>query len=438
MSQSNTQARIQSVLDNVRQAALSDGVVIVGAGQAGGRAAEALRGQGFVGAITLIGDEHELPYERPSLSKEMLHVADKEAIAWVQKPEFYSANNIRVLTGTRATAIDRTTRHVKLADGETLHYGALIIATGARVRHLDLPGATAENCHYIRTLADSRALRDRLTEGSRVVVIGAGFIGLEAAAAGVKRGCDVTVIEIGPQPLGRVVPEQIGAWYQSLHTGHGVKFLFNAGLVKFHTRETGVVVETKAGDMIPADTVIVGIGVIPNSEIAAEAGLPVERGIIVDEFGLTADPHIFAAGDVARHFNPIFNKHILLESWQNAQNQAIAIAKNLAASAGATPYAELPWFWSDQYDVNLQMFGLSEPGAETVIRGNPEGKSWMLLQLKDSRIICAIGMNAARDLRPVRDLINMGAILKPEELADTGVSLADIMRREKRERMPAA
>ncbi|HQT63510.1 MAG: hypothetical protein B7Z75_07345 [Acidocella sp. 20-57-95] len=438
MSQTSAGAVIQSVLDDVQIAALADGIVIIGAGQAGGRAAEALRRQGFAGAITLVGDEDELPYERPSLSKEMLHDAEKEAITWVQKPEFYAANDIKVLTGTRAVAIDRTARNVRLGNGETLHYGALIIATGARVRHLDLPGATSENCYYIRTLADSRALRDRLVAGRRVVVIGAGFIGLEAAAAGVKRGCDVTVIEIGPQPLGRVVPEQIGAWYQSLHASHGVKFLFNAGLVKFHNEGNVVIVETKAGEMIPADTVIVGIGVIPNAEIAAEAGLAVERGIIVDEFGLTADPHIFAAGDVARHFNPIFNKHILLESWQNAQNQAIAIAKNIATPAGAAPYAELPWFWSDQYDVNLQMFGLSEPGADTVIRGNPETKSWMLLQLKDNRIICAIGMNTARDLRPARDLINMGATLNPEELADTNVPLANIMRREKRDRAAAA
>jgi NADPH-dependent 2,4-dienoyl-CoA reductase/sulfur reductase-like enzyme len=423
-----------SQLDEVRAAALTAGVVVIGAGQAGGRAVEALRAQGFAGAITLIGDEPEYPYERPSLSKEMLHVADQETIAWVQKPEFYVANQIDFRPGTRVVAINRGQRSVQLEGGDVINYGALIIATGARVRRLELPGASQQNSHYIRTLADSRALRERLVAGGRVVVIGAGFIGLEAAAAAVKRGCAVTVIEIGPQPLGRVVPAQIGAYYESLHASHGVEFLFNTGLARFHQLDETVVVETNAGDMIPAEMVIVGIGVIPNAELAAEAGLAVDRGIIVDEYGRTEDKFIFAAGDVARHLNPLFDRHILLESWQNAQNQAIAIAKNLASPAGAAPYAELPWFWSDQYDVNLQMFGLAEPEADFVIRGNPATKSWMLLQLKNNRMICAIGMNSARDLRPSRDLITMGAVVKPEELADVSVPMAEILRREKRER----
>lgn len=422
-----------SQLDGARIAALRDGVVIVGAGQAGGRAAESLRAQGFNGSITLIGDEPEPPYERPSLSKEMLHFVDQETIAWVQKPEFYSANNIDFRANTRVVEIDRSERNITLETGEVIKYGALIIATGARVRHLELPGASLKNCHYIRTLADSRLLRDRLVEGCRVIIIGAGFIGLEAAAAAVRRGCSVTVIEIGQQPLGRVVPTQIGTYYEMLHTTHGVKFLFDTGLARFHQLEETVVIETKNGDMIPAELVIVGIGVIPNAELAAQAGLPVDRGIIVDEFGRTDDPFIFAAGDVARHFNPIFDKHILLESWQNAQNQAIAVAKNLISPHSTAPYAELPWFWSDQYDVNLQMFGLCEADADYVIRGNPESKSWMLFQIKNSRMICAIGMNSARDLRPARELITMGAKVKPEELADTRMSLAELMRQKKRD-----
>jgi NADPH-dependent 2,4-dienoyl-CoA reductase/sulfur reductase-like enzyme len=423
-----------AAMSEARQAANASGVVVIGAGQAGGRAVEALRAQGFAGHITLVGDEDEHPYERPSLSKEMLHAQDQETIAWIQKPEFYAAQNISLHPGTRAVAIDRERRTVKLANGETIGYGALILATGARVRRLEVPGASDENCHYLRTLADSRALRARLSEGSRVVVIGAGFIGLEVAAAAVKRGCSVTVIEIGPLPLGRVVPEQIGAYYQKLHAAQGVTFLFDTKLSRLHRDGKTVIVETASGDMISAETVVAGIGVIPNDELAAEAGLRVERGVVVDEFGMTDDPFIFAAGDVARHFNPIFGRHILLESWQNAQNQAIMIAKNLATETAPVPYADLPWFWSDQYDVNLQMFGLAEPGAEPVIRGNPDAKSWMLCLLKDGRMICAIGMNAARDLRAARDLITIGASLQPAELADITVPLVELVRREKRTR----
>jgi len=421
-------------LEPARAAARRDGVVVIGAGQAGGRAVEALRAQGFAGHVTLIGDEDELPYERPSLSKEMLHGHAEEQIAWVQKPEFYAAKNITLRPATRAVAIDRAARRVALANGETLHYGALILATGARVRELQVPGADASICHYLRTLADSRALRARLIGGARVVVIGAGFIGLEAAAAAVRRGCDVTVIEAGALPLGRVAPAQIGAYYRDLHAAEGVKFIFNARLEEI--RRSGEALKISVGtDTIRADMLIVGIGVIPNAELAAEAGLAVERGIVVDEYGMTTDPCIFAAGDVARHFNPIFGRHILLESWQNAQNQAIAIAKNLSSEGAATPYAELPWFWSDQYDVNLQMFGLAEPGGTFVTRGDTTQKSWMLFQLQDDRMTCAIGINAARELRAARELISLGAPVRPEILAESGLALAELARREKRARM---
>ncbi len=423
---------MSEAMQDAREAAREKGVVVIGAGQAGGRAVEALRGQGFAGQITLIGDEEEHPYERPSLSKEMLHAQAEETIAWIQRPEFYAAQNIMLRPGTRAIDIDRVRKTVQLASGEAVGYGALVLATGARVRRLDVPGAEAANCHYLRTLADSRALRARLLPGCHIVVIGAGFIGLEAAAAAVKRGCSVTVIELGPLPLGRVAPDVIGAWYQRLHQAQGVRFLFNTKIARLHGGGDSVTVETGAGEKIHADTLIVGIGVIPNTELGERAGLAVERGVTVDEFGMTNDPFIFAAGDVARHFNPIFGRHILLESWQNAQNQAIAIAKNLAASAEPVAYAELPWFWSDQYDVNMQMFGLSEPDAECVIRGDTAAKSWMLLQLKEGRLICAIGINAARELRAARDLIVLGAAPPPGELADISVSLIELARREKR------
>lgn len=423
-------------LDEARESALARGVVIVGAGQAGGRAAESLRANGFIGRITLIGDEEEFPYERPSLSKEMLCAGDDEVVAWVQQPEFYATQNIDLLIGTRATAVDRTMRTVQLANGDAVEYGALIFASGARARRLPLVGSEP-HCHYLRTLEDSRALRSKLTEGARVVIVGAGFIGLEVAAAAVKLGCTVTVIETGLLPLGRVLPQEIGAYYKALHQGRGVKFMFGIGVERLRRHGEGMVLETTAHDIIAADVLIVGIGVIPNAELASVAGLEVERGIAVDEFGKTADPFIFAAGDVAWHYNPLYGRHVLLESWQNAQNQAIAIARNLASMTAPVPYAEVPWFWSDQYDVNLQMFGISESGAETVIRGDKTQKSWILFQIKDGKMICAIGLNAARELRAARDLITMGVKVVTDELVDTSKPLIELVRREKREQAPA-
>ncbi len=352
------------------QSALTDGVVIIGASQAGARAAEALRNQGFAGPVTLLGDEVELPYERPSLSKEMLIDPGKETIAWVQKQEFYQAKDITLRTGVAAKAIDRAARQVALSDGSSLGYGALILATGARARHVNVPGATAETCHYVRTLEDSRRLRDKLIPGAHVVVIGAGFIGLEVAAAAIKRGCAATVVELATAPLGRVMPATIGSFYESYHTAQGVKFRFNTQLAAIESRNGGLVVATATGEEIPADVIVAGIGVIPNAELAADAGLAVDRGVVVDEYGATEDPLVFAVGDVSRHFNPRFNRHILLESWQNAQNQAIAVAKNLAHPEARAPYAEVPWFWSDQYDLNLQMYGLSEIDSVAVRRGS--------------------------------------------------------------------
>ncbi len=425
-------------IEIARAKARAAGVVVVGAGQAGGRAVEALRKHGFEGDITLIGDEPELPYERPSLSKDMLINPAAEAITWVQKPEFYAANKITVREGVRVEAIDRDASQLVLEDGERLPYGVLILATGARVRKLDLPGAAEVPCFYLRTLEDSRALRVRLEAGQHIVVIGAGFIGLEAAAAAVKRGCSVTVIEMAPLPLGRVVPEQIGQFYRDLHVGHGVRLLCGTKLAGLKERGGQVVVVTADGEEIVADTLVAGIGVIPNAELAAGAGLRVERGIIADEYGMTDDPQIFAVGDVSRHTNPLLGRQVMLESWQNAQNQAIAVAKNLGGAGEPAPHAELPWFWSDQYDVNLQMFGLPEAEAAPVLRGTPGQKTWLLFQLKDGKLVSAMGINAARDLRAARDLMTLAAKVTPEELADETKPLTELVKREKQARAAAA
>ncbi|HEY0315892.1 MAG TPA: FAD-dependent oxidoreductase, partial [Sphingomonas sp.] len=342
-------------------------------------------------------------------------------------PEYYDEQGIMLRLGIEARGIDRKARRVLLSDGSDLEYGALLLATGARPRTLPGPGGQ-DHCLYLRSIEDSRALRPLLDGGRRLVVIGAGFIGLEVAAAAVSRGCAVTVVEAGDSPLGRVAPPLLRDYYRDLHLARGVDFRFGATVAAIERRGEERVVALASGEALVADLVVAGIGVVPNSELAAEAGLAVSDGIDVDAFGATADPYIFAAGDVAHHYNPLLGRAIRLESWQNAQNQAIAIARNLAGTGDPAPYAELPWFWSDQYDVNLQIYGLLEQGGDLVVRGDPMGRSWLLVQQVDGRVMFAAGINAARDLRPVREIMKLGLRIDPAALADEGVTTAQLLK----------
>ena len=410
----------------LRDRALAKGVVIVGAGQAGGRAAEALRAAGFAGSVTLIGNEVERPYERPSLSKEMLCDISSETITWLHSPDFYREQDIDLRLGIAVASIDRAGSAVVLSDGSRLDYGVLLLATGSRARRLDIPGA--EHCAYIRSLEDSRSLRDRLQAGRHLVVVGAGFIGLEVAAAAIERGCRVTVIEVGSAPLGRVAPPLLQDFYTTLHAQHGVSFRFGTQVVAIRGEDGAHRVETDTGERIEADLVVAGIGAIPNDELAMAAGLGCDRGIRVDAFGATDDPSIFAAGDVARHFNPLLDRQILLESWQNAQDQAIAISRNLASAEVPQPYAAIPWFWSDQYGANLQIYGMLADAGELVTRGDPGSSSWIVAQFTQDRIQFAAGINAARDLRPVRELMKLGASVSQAAFADATTKTADLLR----------
>jgi len=417
------------IMGEARRAARTDGVVIVGAGQAGGRAAESLRNSGFTGSVILVGDETERPYERPSLSKEMLLDTSRETVSWLHAPAFYADQEIDLRCGVSAMAIDRSTRRVHLSNGDSIPFGVTILATGARPRPLVLRGHAEQSTFMLRTLADARKLRAELSEGRNVVIVGAGFIGLEVAAAASQRGCRVTVVEAAPAPLGRVVPPEIGLFYEQLHRRHGVSFRFNTQVTGVTQRGAQHVVETNTGQEIPCDMLLVGIGIIPNDSLAADAGLEADRGIVVDQYGATRDPLIFAVGDVARQFNPRLGRHILLESWQNAQNQAMAVARNLGAESAPIPYDAIPWFWSDQYGLNLQMYGIAEAGGEITMRGRFEDKSWIMFQTFEGRIVGMIGLNAARDMRGLRDFIGREA--SKSELANTDVALSELVRRAK-------
>ncbi len=400
-------------------------ILIIGAGQAGGRAAEGLRAAGHTGPITLIGEEVHPPYERPALSKDFLRDGNLDRIAWVRPATWYEANGVTLFRGRRAVAIDREHCRVALDDGSQAEYETLILTTGARARPLAVDGVDHPLVSYLRTVADSRRLQQQLLAGAHIVVIGAGFIGLEVAAAARLRGCAVTVLEMADLPLTRCIPPFLGRHYAELHRAHGVALRTSTHVVGISDRNGRAVVHTRGGEVPPADAVVVGIGIIPNVELARSAGLEIDDGVVVDECGRTSDPRIYAAGDVTRHFNPLLGRRLRLESWQNAQNQAIAVARNVLGAA--RPYAQLPWFWSDQFDVNLQMAGLPEPDDEVIRRGRSGAGPVLFLHLRQGRLAAAIGLNCPRELRIAQEITAMGGAVDAARLADESMSLAPIL-----------
>ncbi|MDN7815691.1 anthranilate 1,2-dioxygenase system ferredoxin--NAD(+) reductase [Burkholderia vietnamiensis] len=400
----------------------ADPFVIVGAGHAARRTAEALRARDADAPIVMIGAERELPYDRPALSKDALLNDDGEQRAFVRDAAWYDAQRIALRLGTRVDAIEREAQRVRLDDGTTLPYAKLVLATGSRVRTFGGPIDAGVAAHYVRTVADARALRAQLVRGRRVAVLGGGFIGLEVAAAARQLGCNVTVIDPAARLLQRALPEVVGAYAHRLHDERGVGFQM-ATLPRAIRAAAGggAIVETDRGD-VHADVVVVGIGVLPNVELAQAAGLDVDNGIRVDAGCRTADRAIFAAGDVTMHFNPLLGRHVRIESWQIAENQPAVAAANLLGADDA--YAELPWLWSDQYDCNLQMLGLFGAGQTTVVRGDPARGPFTVFGLgDDGRIVAAAAVNLGRDIGAARRLIAAGAMPDPQQLADPTVGL---------------
>ena len=393
---------------------LPETTLIVGAGQAGCHAALAMRDAGYAGNITLIGDEAELPYERPPLSKQMLTEPDEPAV-----PHFYSATRydergIAMLCGRKAVAIDPVGHTVSLADGDVLPYTSLLLTTGGRARRLPVPGA--EHVLYLRTLDDARLLRARLRPGARIVCIGAGVIGLEIASSAVARGCTVTVIEPGSQAMGRSLVPEIAVWLAKWHRENGVSLRFGIGVREV----TSGSVLCSDGMRIEADVVVAGIGMERNTELASAAGLAVENGIIVDAFGQTSVPGIYAAGDVAAFWVPRLERRMRLETWRHAQDHGTAIGRVIAGQG--MPYDEIPWFWTDQHGVNLQMAGTVEDAATTILRGTLGVAPFSAWHLNAAgALIGATAINAPRDLRAGQKLIRQGQSVDPALLADISV-----------------
>jgi 3-phenylpropionate/trans-cinnamate dioxygenase ferredoxin reductase component len=398
-------------------------IVIIGAGQAGAQAIATLRGEGFSGSLTLVGEEPFAPYQRPPLSKAYLAGDFTRERLFLKPDSFYAEAACDLHLAVAAQSIDRAKRTVRLSSGEILAYDRLLLTTGARVRKLPVPGADLAGVHYLRSIADVDAMRRHFSLGARFAVVGGGYIGLEVAAVAVKHGLKVTVIEAAERVMIRAASAQISAFYESEHRAHGVEFVLGAIAEAFDGAGQVEAVRTNLG-RVAADFVLAGIGIVPNCELAQAAGLSCDNGIMVDEYGATSDPDIFAAGDCTSH--PAFaGGRVRLESVQNAIDQAKHAA--LAMLGKPIAYREVPWFWSDQYDLKLQIAGLAHPRDVTVLRGDPAARKFSVFHLRDGVVAAVEAVNTAPDYIIGRKLIAARAAIAAERLADVSVPIKSLV-----------
>ena len=370
-------------------------VVIVGASHAAPDAISTLRRSGWQGKIVLIGDEDRLPYQRPPLSKAYYSGDVSKDKLLIRNQAFYEKSEVELKLGLRTESIDRELKSVTLDNAETVFYDKLILATGTRARHLNIPGADSPEVHYLRTMADVDGIKSSLVKGAKLLIVGAGYIGLEVAASAVKQGIDVTVLESMDRVLARVTGPEISDFYQQLHARNGVSIKLNSVLTEFVNDNGGRHALMANGEKISFDHAIIGIGVVPNSEIAEQAGLECDNGICVDEFTRTSDPDIYAVGDVSNHPNVIYNQRIRLESVPNASGQAKVAASHICNKE--IKYDQLPWFWSDQYDVKLQTAGLFQGYDQTLLQGDIEQNKFSVTYLKQGNVIAIDAINSPGD-----------------------------------------
>ncbi len=403
---------------------MAETIVIIGAGQAAAQAVQTLRSKGSDAAIILIGDEAYLPYDRPPLSKALLAGEIEIEKLFFKKASYYEEKGVDVRLGVRAEAIDRAAKKVTLSDGEPVTYDHLIIATGSRVRRLSLPGSDLAGIHYLRDIADVLAIRDELKAGTQLAIVGAGYIGLEVAAVARKLGAIVTVIEAMDRVMNRVAAEPISHFYQDVHREAGVDIRLGTGISGFEGDERVKAVRLADGSHIAADMVVVGIGILPNVELALDAGLEIANGIVVDEFARTSDPYVYAAGDCTNHPNAILGERLRLESVQNAVSQGKAAALSILGQPEV--YAEVPWFWSDQYDLKLQIAGLSQPTDEVVLRGDPQSRKFSAAYLRDGVFVAINVINNMKDFLPAKKLIAERRVVDRSKLSDPEISLKDL------------
>ena len=391
-------------------------VVIVGAGHAGVQAAASLREDGYDGAIVLLSDEKELPYQRPPLSKAFLK-GEMDLHGLPLKAEaFYRDQRVDLRLGVRATRIDRPARKIDLADGSSIGYGHLILATGARQRRLDVPGVDLPGVFALRNIADAIALRARIAEGVKVVVIGAGFIGLEVAATAARLGAETAVVEIA-RPLGRAVSPVLSDFYTEAHKAFGARLFLGVGVSAIKGTDKAEAVALTDGEVLPADLVLVGVGVTAEDSLAREAGLECKNGVLVDAHLVTSDPAISAIGDCAAFPNATLGYVTRLESIQNAVDQGKRVAARLAGKA-PQPYDALAWFWSDQGDLKLLIVGLSHDVDQWVVRGDPATRAFSTFGFRKGKLAVVESVNRAGDHAAAKRILGVGKTLTPEQAAD--------------------
>jgi 3-phenylpropionate/trans-cinnamate dioxygenase ferredoxin reductase subunit len=401
--------------------------VIAGAGLAGAKAAETLRAEGFDGPVVLIGDESERPYERPSLSKDYLQGKAERETIYVHPQAWYADNKVELRLGSPVTGIDRAAHEVTLADGSRAGYAKLLLTTGSSPRRLTVPGADADGVHYLRRVGDSDQIRTVFQTASRVAVIGAGWIGLEATAAARAAGAEVTVMEAAELPLLRVLGPEVAQVFADLHRQHGVDLRFGVQVEEISVtggRASGV--RLADGSQVDADAVIVGVGITPNSQLAEAAGLETGNGIVVDAALCSSDPDIFAAGDVASAYHPLLGRHIRVEHWANALNQPQVAARAMLGQDVA--YDRVPYFYTDQYDLGMEYAGYVEPGGydQVVFRGEVDKREFVAFWLSGGRVLAGMNVNVWDVNDAIQELVRGGQTVDPARLADPGIPLDQV------------
>ena len=403
---------------------MANTIVIAGAGHGAGQVVASLKQQKFDGKIVLVGDEPYLPYQRPPLSKKYLAGELPPERLYFKPASFYDDPQVEVRLDTRVASIDRAARVVTTDDDQAIGYDKLVLALGSRVRKVPVDGADLPGIHYLRSIADVDAIRDDMSSYKNVVIVGAGYIGLEVAAVCCQHGLQVTVLEMEDRVMSRVVSPNVSDYYQLRHAEQGVKLMLSTGLAGFKGKRRVRKVLTTDGQELPADFVVVGVGILPNMELAAEAGLDTDDGIVVDDRCQTSDADIYAIGDCTFHPNDIYGRRLRLESVHNALEQAKTAASNICGID--SHYCQVPWFWSDQYDIKLQIAGLSDGYDDVVLRGDPAAGSFACFYLAGGVLIAVDAINSPREFMQSKKLIADRARPAPEDLANPELLLKDL------------
>ena len=400
-------------------------LVIIGAGQSAIQCITSLKKEGYSGSITLVGEEEHLPYQRPPLSKGFLEDSINKERLYFKKLDFFTENKIQLHLGSSAEKVDMENNKVYLSDRSELEFDKLVFATGSRVRHLDFPGSDLSSIRYLRGLDDAESIKNDLKISQNLVVIGAGYIGLEVAAIAAKNNISVSVIEMADRVMNRTVDPQISQYYLELHQKNGVTFKFNTSLEEIKGDKSVQSVICSDGTEVKADTVIIGAGIIPNLELAEDAGIDCSNGITVDEYGRTNYKNIYACGDCTNHPNKLLNKNLRLESVHNAMEQAKTVASSIMSNP--SEYSQIPWFWSDQYDHKLQIVGLSGDHDTVTMRGDTSDSKFMLFYTREEELIAVDSINNSKEFLICRKLVTNKVKIKPSMISDPATNLNDLI-----------